>query len=265
VENITKFWSGACLVALASHASGALAQVPAETQYANYAPLRDAVSPFPEPADPVEPLPIEVEAAFLVDASLTLASDYRDRGLSVSDGKPAMQGEITVTHHRSGLFATAFVSTVAEDAGANLELSATFGISRNIGNWTIGAGITGTFYPGDPGTASYELQAIAERPIGAGRWGVELAYAPKQANLGGEDNIYVGTFGEMPLGKLPLSVHGSVGVEHGDGGDYKVDWSVGTEIELGKFAVDLSYIDTARARAAPGSDATVVASISHSF
>jgi uncharacterized protein (TIGR02001 family) len=265
VAQYFRAWPMICAAIAVAAAPPAAAEEPNAQLHASYAPPLPGSSPFPEPADPDEPLPTDIEAAFLVDASLSVTSDYRDRGLSLSNRNPALQGEVTVTHRRSGLFATAFASTVAEDGGADTEIAATLGITRPIGRWTVGVGITGTFYPGDPGTASYEVQAVAERPIGQGKWGVELAYSPEQANLGGEDNIYLGTFAEMPIGDLPLSIYGTIGVEHGEGGNRKIDWSVGTEVELGNFALDLSYIDTARAGAEPGSDATLVASISHNF
>lgn len=67
-----------------------------------------------------------------VDADLTAVSDYRFRGLSLSDRKPALQAGLTVSHE-SGLYGGVFTSTIDEygrDAagkGATVELDYTVG------------------------------------------------------------------------------------------------------------------------------------------
>ena len=67
------------------------------------------------------PVPAAAQGGVDLSANLGLVSDYRFRGLSLSDRGPALQGGVDLEADM-GLFAGAWASTIADYEGANAEL-----------------------------------------------------------------------------------------------------------------------------------------------
>ena len=85
-----------------------------------------------------------VETWAEVSGSMTLVSDYRYRGVSLSDEKPAAQLSVAYDH-ASGWYAGAFGSTVqlADQSGRNLQMLSYVGYAKRARSglsWEAGAG-----------------------------------------------------------------------------------------------------------------------------
>jgi len=89
-----------------------------------------------------------VEAAAQVSGSVTLMSDNRFRGISLSDRRPALQGEVAYDH-ASGLYAGAVASTVRiEGADSSLSAEAYAGFVHALSQRaSLDFGAAGYFYP----------------------------------------------------------------------------------------------------------------------
>ena len=61
----------------------------------------------------------EVTPTIDVDLSVTMASDYRFRGVTLSDFDPVIQPDLTV-FHESGVYLNVWGSNIADNGGANL-------------------------------------------------------------------------------------------------------------------------------------------------
>jgi uncharacterized protein (TIGR02001 family) len=199
-----------------------------------------------------------------VEFSIAAVSDYRFRGVSLSNGKVAVQPSVTVTHE-SGFYGSLWGSNVADNGGDDIELDVTLGYEKEFGDITANVGGVGYFYPGASGLNYGEILGSLSTSVGKGTVGVNIAYAPKQDNIGDEDNLYWGATGSMPLGETPVSLNASIGVENGAFGDKKVDWSAGVDVELAGFTAGVKYIDTARAAGIAKSGAKAVFSLSKTF
>lgn len=207
----------------------------------------------------------EAEPAISVDASIDLVSDYRFRGISLSDFDPAVQPSLTVTHS-SGFYANAWGSNIADYGGADVEADFTVGWSGDIGAGTS-ADVYAMYYvyPGASGLNYAELGVSLGQEVGNGSIAAEVSYAPSQEGTGNLDNLYLGVSGEMPLGDTPLLLRGSFGYEDGAFGDNKLDWLVGAEYDLGKgFAFGASYVDSYRSSLREGR-AGVIANLRFDF
>ncbi len=209
--------------------------------------------------------PAEATDPISVDLTLSGVTDYRFRGLSLSNTDIAFQPSITVTH-QSGVYVSAWGSNIAANGGSNIEIDLTAGISKDVGGFTVGGLVVYYLYPGAGETNYVELQASASHAVGPATVGVQVAYAPKQANIGDVSNTYVAVNGSLPIPKSPFTLTGSFGIEDGAfGNDYKQDWSVGIAAEVKGFNLGLSYIDTAHTGGNPLGGATGVFSISRTF
>jgi len=213
-----------------------------------------------------------------VTGSVSLVTDYRFRGLSYTDGDPAIQGSIQV-NHSSGLYAGVW--------GSNLEDSAVYGNLETdfYAGWTgeVASGLTAdvgityyVYFNGNVGDANiFEPYASLSTTLGPVSAKVGMAYAWKQDSLGGDDNLYV--YGELGAGipGTPISLSTHLGYSSGalspnlltakstDGG---FDYSVGASWAITKnLSASVSYVGVDGNSIDSFSNDAVVGSIKFSF
>jgi uncharacterized protein (TIGR02001 family) len=180
------------------------------------------------------------EPAVSVDFNAAIVSDYRFRGLSLSNRDPAIQGGVDVVW-KSGFFIGTWASSIAEYGGSEVEVDLYGGYGTDIGPFTVSASVLGYFYPGGKGVNYVELQSTVARTIGPVTATLTVAYIPDQKNA--TDNIYTGLGADVALGDLPLTASFSVGRENG-AYDEKWDWSAGLAYKLDALEISASYVDT---------------------
>ena len=217
-----------------------------------------------------------------VTGSITGVSQYRFRGISLSDKKPTLQGTINL-NHESGLYAGAWASGLdgfGELGGSNLELDLYAGYKREIVHGAmLDVGLLYYAYPGSSGGNFEFLEPYANvsGALGPGTAKLGIALAPSDKAIGGNANLY--SFGDyaLPINGTPITLNGHIGWSKGrttltPGGDY-VDWSLGAAAAWRGLTLTAAYVDTtisprdARAAGAtPGiADPAVVISLGASF
>jgi uncharacterized protein (TIGR02001 family) len=215
-----------------------------------------------------------------VSGGVTAVSDYRFRGISHSDRRPAVQGGVTVDHV-SGVYARVWGSSihdyVAGNAPAEIDLSA--GYRRSFGGATVDAGVLYYLYP-DAGAAAsdfFEPYASVAYTLGPVTAKLSAAYAPRQSALsvgrGREDNLHLSGDLSGFVPGTPVTVaahlgHNSGPTQLGLADDY-TDWSLAANYTVRGLTFGLAYVDTdARVRTPRGRNAAgagVVASIAFGF
>jgi uncharacterized protein (TIGR02001 family) len=186
----------------------------------------------------------EAEGPVSVAVTLTAVSDYRFRGVSLSDKDPAFQPSITVSHE-SGIYVGAWASNIAENAGDDLEVDIFAGFAGGD-TVTYDIGVTSYLYPGASGFNYAELIGKLGTTVGPVTLGGILAYAPSQDGTGNTDNVYVGGTAAVAIPGTPLTFNSSLGLEDGAFGDNKLDWSLGVSASVSGFTLSASYVDTNR-------------------
>jgi len=212
-----------------------------------------------------------------VSANAAIVSEYRFRGVDYSGGDIAVQGGIDVAHS-SGIYFGTWGSSLDEDTVGygHTELDLFGGWSGEVSpGVSLDVGGIYYIYPNAPeGDYDYvEAYASAGFTFGPGDVSVGIAYAPEQASLGDQDNIYV--FGDVGVGipNTPVTLAAHAGYTDGyntytnDGQAW--DWSVGADYALSEnVSVGGAYVG-AEGDYAPGAynftDDTVVFSLSASF
>lgn len=217
----------------------------------------------------------DAPADITVSGNVALTSDYRFRGISQTDGNPAIQGGITVTH-ASGFYVGGWASSI-EFGGTNVlggqEIDAFGGWSGEVvPGLTVDAGLLYYIYPGANGFDSdyFEPYASVSGDLGPAKIKVGAAYAWEQNALGDEDNLYVYSNVDIGVPNTPLTVSGHIGYVDGvqaisaDGDTF--DWSVGASASLfGPLSVSVSYVGMGGPSINDFSDDTVVATLTASF
>ncbi len=204
----------------------------------------------------------EAEGPITVSGGVALVSDYRFRGVSLSDKDFAVQPTITITHE-SGLYVGAWASNIADNTGDDVELDIYAGFAGGDAV-TYDVGATYYVYPGVSAINYAELTGKLGTTVGPVTLGGILAYAPSQDGTGNQDNIYVGGNAAFAIPNTPLTFTSSVGLEDGAFGNNKIDWSLGVTASVAGFTLGASYVDTNRFVGGLGK-AGAVFSISYGF
>ena len=184
-----------------------------------------------------------------VSASVTLISDYRFRGVSLSDRDFAVQGDLGLAY--KGFHVGAWSSSIADLAGtktstSTVEVDYVAGYAFDAGGLALDAGVTLYTYPGSDGTSYWEPYVSAATVIGKSDIALLIAYVPSQQNSGDADNIYIALDGSLPLGDSGLSLDGHIGSEDGAFAARKWDWQAGLSVSFHGLDIGLAYIDTNR-------------------
>jgi uncharacterized protein (TIGR02001 family) len=119
-----------------------------------------------------------------LDYDIGVVSDYRYRGLTLSDKAPAVQGGVTASA-ASGLYGSVWASTIdeygvgADGKGATVELDYALGWAGSLAGLDIDAAVTRYTYPGGEDVAFFEAPVSVGRTLGAWTTTVGGAYAPR--------------------------------------------------------------------------------------
>lgn len=187
-----------------------------------------------------------------VTGTVSVASQYRLRGISQSDEDMAAQGGITLSHS-SGIYVGTWASNLAgfgTFGGSNVELDAIAGYTKALGDTTLDGGLIWYFYPGTSGHDYGEVYASVSQPIGPVKAKVGGNYAFKQKSIGDVDNLWV--YGELsaPIPRTPVSLRGHVGYTDGKGSIFSgprghyLDYSLGADVSWKSLTFSLSYVGT---------------------
>jgi uncharacterized protein (TIGR02001 family) len=180
-----------------------------------------------------------------VEFAVAGVSDYRFRGVSLSDHDPAIQGGVTVS---TGPFAfDVWGTNISETAGgADVEVDFMATVGGEVGLTRFSGGVVYYVYPGDSDANYVELLGEVGQDFGVAQLSLLAGFVPSQDSSGNQSNRYFALAGETDAGFATL--FGSVGRESGafaPGG--KWDWQIGAKRDVGPVEVSLSYIDTNRA------------------
>lgn len=189
--------------------------------------------------------------------SLTLTSDYVQRGRSLSGGDPALQGEISY-RYAGGLQLGAWASTAQRPLGPEVDLL--LSLSRPLGDdwaWNLALGYYS--YPDSELSVSYDRVEASAILAWSDRVALLLAWSPQTAvnTVSGFDRgpaAAAEITAQWPLLSW-LSLGAGLGYRELAAADDHRYWNLGLGARRGRALLELSRIGTdARARAQFGED-----------
>lgn len=178
--------------------------------------------------------------AIAIAYNLAIVSDYRFRGISLTNRDPAVQGGVDL-NFRSGFFLGTWASNIADYGGSTIEIDIYGGYGGSLAGLDYTLGAYGYLYPGGNAVNYVELQGTLARTDGPVTTTLTIAYIPDQKNA--VDNIYTGLAAALAIGDTPLTASASIGRENG-GYDEKWDWSAGLGYKLDAMEISVSYVDS---------------------
>jgi uncharacterized protein (TIGR02001 family) len=182
-----------------------------------------------------------------VTGTLAVVSDYRFRGVSLSNKKAAVQGSLQL-NTEPGFFAGVWASNIAEYGGADVEVDLYGGWTGALGPATATVGVYSYLYPGGSNVDVYELYGSLGYTIATVTATVGLNIAPDQKNLATSSRYaYLNLAAGIP--DTPVTLKANIGHERGsfvvDGSGRtteKFDYLVGADVKYEFLTLGLAYI-----------------------
>lgn len=200
-----------------------------------------------------------------VEGRIGVVSDYRDRGYTLSDHEPVLQGEATLSH-ASGLYGGAWASGIDEYGvgpdgdGATVEVTFYAGWAGTVSGFEVDLGVWQNAYPDGDEVNYVEFPFQVGRTFGDATFSSGVVWAPSQTGTADEANTWIWTRAEYAPEAWPVSLHATLG--HEDGGfapDGKTDWRVGVAAPVGDFTLGVDWVDS------DTEDSALVASVFRAF
>ncbi len=205
----------------------------------------------------------ETAGPIAVSANVAVVSDYRFRGVSLSDGDPALQGGIDVAHE-SGFYVGTWGSTISGGSPyGELELDIYGGWGGEVAEGvSVDVGLLYYVYPTENEVADalgvdtdyFEPYASVSTTLGPVGATLGVAYAFDQNALGDEDNLYLYTDFEAGIPNTPVTLTAHLGYTDGvfatdlDGlgnPSNSFDWGLGASYAItDSLSIGVNYVDT---------------------
>ena len=210
-----------------------------------------------------------------VSANVALVSDYRFRGVGLSDGDPAIQGGIDFATD-PGFYVGVWGSSLGyTPAYGEMELDIYAGWSGDVtSGLTVDVGGIYYLYPSNDVDPSdyFELYGSLSGAVGPATITGGVAYAPEQDSLSGMDNLYLYANLDIGIPSTPITVSGHVGYTDGfltyTTDSKAFDWSIGASATvIGGLSVGVAYmgVESDGPKIDGITDDTVVATLSYSM
>ena len=190
----------------------------------------------------------DADPAWEIGGSIAGTSDYVWRGVSQTQGDPALQLDLVITH-ASGFYAGAWASNADfgdPGDGIGVELDPYIGWSGAVGaNAELDVFVTRVSFPGHNEGYDYAYTELEARLGFANGLYVGAAYSPDIFNLGGP-GYYTNVGVELPLGETGFDFNAQVGhynLNRAAGDSYN-DYLVGVGRAFGPVQASLQYTNT---------------------
>lgn len=195
------------------------------------------------------------DSDFSIDGYIGGTTDYRDRGLSLSDADIVPMGSIGAFHD-SGFYFGLDVAKIDTDRGGNFRTEFFAGYSLDQGDYVYDLSVEVDTIYGDTSQYYPEFKASVSRDFGIAFTRVGAAYAPG-GRWSNPQNQSFYTFAdlELPVPTLPaLTVVTHLGHDFRSDIGNLWDWSAGLSAFVGDIELSLTYDDSSiRDRSGKGS------------
>jgi uncharacterized protein (TIGR02001 family) len=187
----------------------------------------------------------EEESDWSLDGFVGVATDYRDRGLSVSDRDFTAHGSIGL-FHSSGFSGGMDLAGISDGLGSDVRTEFFAGYSMDNGDYVYDFSVELDVFHGDSSRYYPEFKAAISRDFGLAFIRGGIAFAPDGRWSSPDlDSYYTFADLEIPVPTIPeLTLMTHIGYDARDGASDLLDWSVGLSAFVQNFEVTLAFEDS---------------------
>nr|WP_089219447.1 TorF family putative porin [Sphingomonas laterariae] len=207
----------------------------------------------------------ESTSDWALSGGVTAVSDYRFRGISLSDEDPAIQPTLTLSHS-SGFYGGTWMSNLDDtDTYGEWEIDLYAGWTGEVASGTtVDAAVVYYYYPGGHGDSDYfEPYVSVAHTFGPVTAKGGVNWAPSSDATGNEDYVYL--YGQLSaaIPNTPVTLTGRLGNQDLGPSSY-TEWAIGASATFGAITAGIQYVDTDLGDL-PNVDAGVVFSVGFAF
>jgi uncharacterized protein (TIGR02001 family) len=238
------------------------------------ASLALSAATFSMPAFAQESAEAEAAGPISVSGGVSVVSDYRFRGVSLTNEKPTLQGTATVSHE-SGFYVGVWgsgLATASPFGGSEIDIYGGWG--GDVAGVTLDANVTQYTYPGQISAGAYdyvEVLSSVSKDFGPVNAKVGVGFVPEQSGYGNASAFYV--YNDLavaiPSTPLTLKAHGGFNKSDFNIDDKAFDYSIGVDTTWKALTLGVSYVNTTvkpvATKEAFGADGAVLFTLSAGF
>lgn len=186
------------------------------------------------------------ESTWSIDGYVGVVTDYRDRGISLSNGDLSLVGSLGA-FHKSGFYGGVDAAILNDGWIGDQRTEFFFGYSTDRGDYIYDVSVELDGIHGDATSDYYsEFKASIARDFGLAFIRAGAAYAPEgRWHTPDVDSFYSYADLEVPVPTLPeLTVVTHLGYDMRDGRSNLWDWSVGLSAFIESFELSVTYEDS---------------------
>lgn len=180
-----------------------------------------------------------------LSGGVTAVSDYRFRGVSLSNEKPAIQPTLTLSH-KSGFYVGTWQSSLTDTPiYGKWEVDLYAGWTGEVASGTtVDAAILYYYYPDGHGDSDYfEPYVTVSHVLGPVTAKGGVSWAPSVRATGKEDLLYVYGELEAAIPSTPVTLTGRLGNQDLGGTSY-TEWALGASASFGAVTAGVEYVDS---------------------
>ncbi|WP_417461582.1 TorF family putative porin [Kordiimonas sp.] len=185
------------------------------------------------------------ESSFSFDGYLGVVSDYRDRGLTLSDKDPAVIASFGL-YHDNGFYIGASAGSISNDAGGDAKASLFAGYNFDAGDFVYDLSVELDSIQG--GDAKYypEISASVSRDFGLAFIRTGAVYAPDgRWSAPNSDSFYIYTDVEVPVPTMPeLTIISRLGYDMRQNRSDLWDYAIGISAFIDVVEFSVMYEDS---------------------
>ena len=171
------------------------------------------------------------------------STDMRRRGLSWSDGRPALEvwGSVPIASGLSFEAGAATLRSGPRHGGADVLGEAAVRLTRQSGPWTVWGEVQGVGFAGTSHQNYAQLRAGGALGIGPLQVSVQTGFAPPQSAIGGS-NLYVAGHASGGIPGTPLTLGAGIGHSTGSDDGSGRSWRLRPGGDYTDLRLDIDYV-----------------------
>jgi uncharacterized protein (TIGR02001 family) len=188
------------------------------------------------------PVLAEEEKPYSIDGYIGVTSDYRDRGLSLSDRDPTIRASVGL-YHDSGFYLGGGFAAISDSAGGDAKANIFAGYSFDSGSFSYDLSVELDSIHGSGSSYYPEFTGTVSRDFGLAYIRTGVTYAPDgRWSAPDSDSFYLFTDLEVPVPTLPeLTVITRLGYDVRDDRRNLWDYGVGLSAFIENFELSVMY------------------------
>ncbi|WP_417457916.1 TorF family putative porin [Kordiimonas sp.] len=192
-------------------------------------------------------------SSFSFDGYLGVVSDYRDRGLTLSDKDPAVIASLGL-YHDNGLYVGASAGSISEAAGGDAKASVFAGYSFDAGDFIYDLSVELDSIQGNDAKYYPEISASVSRDFGLAFIRTGAVYAPDgRWSAPNTDSFYIYTDVEVPVPTMPeLTIISRLGYDMRQNRADLWDYAIGLSAFIDVVEFSIMYEDSSLDQAIGG-------------